>query len=132
VGAFESLFAPVEGGSPTGDPDGTPAFAFFAQLHLLPGTQLQAADVGAIRLVAPDGSWCGIANSPSGSGHYHVSEGGPRSLWDVFEHAHEHYTALGRPQWERFGVTATPTEQHVWLDSPDNDLIWPIPVTESP
>ncbi|MGH3889060.1 MAG: methyltransferase domain-containing protein [Pseudonocardiaceae bacterium] len=108
-------------------------FAFFAQLHLSPGTQLHAAAAGArTRLVAPDGSWCEITNRSDESGRHHVIEGGPQPLWQTIERAHLHYAALGHPGWDRFGITATPTEQHVWLDTPGNDPTWPIPMTTTP
>lgn len=108
-------------------------FSFFAQLHLPHGTQLQPAAAGdRTRLVAPDGSWCEVSHRPDESGHRHLIEGGPQRLWHLIEQAHEHYTAVGHPQWERFGFTATPTEQHVWLDDPDNGPTWPIPITGTP
>ncbi len=108
-------------------------FSFYAQLHLPSNTQLQPAASGDLtRLVAPDGSWCEISQQPDESGHHHLTEGGPQRLWNIIEQAHEHYTALGQPQWERFGITASPTEQHVWLDDPENDPTWPIPITRTP
>ncbi len=108
-------------------------FAFFAQLHLPTGTQLHAAEAGTrTRLVAPDGSWCEITNRPEESGHHHVLECGSQRLWQTIEHAYERYAALGHPGWERFGITATPTEQRVWLDAPRNDPTWPITMTTDP
>jgi methyltransferase of ATP-grasp peptide maturase system len=108
-------------------------FAFYAQLHLPTGTELHKTAAGIrTRLVAPDGSWCEITDQPDESGHHHVTEGGPQRLWQIVEHAHEHYAALGHPGWERFGITATPTEQHIWLDTPDNNPTWPVPITAAP
>lgn len=106
-------------------------FAFYAQLHLPPGTQLQPA-AAVTRLIAPDGSWCQITDRPGTSGQHHVTEGGPQPLWHLIEQAHQRYTALGQPGWERFGITATPTEQRIWLDTPDSDPTWPIPLTGTP
>lgn len=33
---------------------------------------------------------------------------------------------LGKPDWERFGLTVTPKGQWVWLDSPDSGHTWPL------
>ncbi|MGH3906619.1 MAG: methyltransferase domain-containing protein [Pseudonocardiaceae bacterium] len=108
-------------------------FAFYTQLHLPPGTQLQLAAAGArTRLVTPGGSWCEITNQADHSEHHHLTEGGPQPLWHLIEQVHEQYTALGHPGWERFGITATPTEQHVWLDNPDSETTWPLTVTGTP
>jgi methyltransferase of ATP-grasp peptide maturase system len=108
-------------------------FAFFAQLHLPTATQLHAKAAGTqTRLVAPDGSWCEITNRADESGHHQVTEGGPQPLWQAIEHAHERYAALDHPGWERFGITATPTEQQVWLDDPHNGSTWPLSMTTAP
>ncbi len=104
-------------------------FAFFAQLHLPPGTQLQhRATNDGTRLVAPDGSWSETSNQPDPSGRHHVTEAGPQRLWHIIENAHRLFIALGNPSWSRFGITATPHQQSVWLDYPENRS-WPIPTT---
>ncbi|MGH3700542.1 MAG: methyltransferase domain-containing protein [Pseudonocardiaceae bacterium] len=108
-------------------------FAFYAQLHLPHSTQLQPAAAGTrTRLVAPDGSWCEVTDRSDTSGHHHVIEGGPQRLWQLIEQAHERYIALGYPGWECFGITATPSEQRIWLDTPGNVANWPIPMTGAP
>lgn len=108
-------------------------FAFYAQLHLPAGTQLQLVGVcPATRLVAPDGSWCEVDHHPDEYDSFRVVEGGPQRLWRAVEQAHDRYVALGHPGWQRFGITATPTGQHVWLDNPDSSLSWPIAMTDEP
>ena len=109
--------------------------AFFAQLHLPAGTQLHlaGADEGfTTRLRAPDGSWCEVNQGPDDSGQYRVLEGGPQPLWRTVERAHQRYVALGQPEWERFGITASPTRQYAWLDSPDSGMSWPVPMSGPP
>ncbi len=110
-------------------------FQLVAQLSLPAGTQLRLADSASppgTRLLAPDGSWCGIAHQPDSDGRFHVTEGGPHRLWRIVEDAHRRYTDLGEPGWERFGVTAGATEQRVWLDRPDGDISWPISLAAQP
>ncbi|MGH3870348.1 MAG: methyltransferase domain-containing protein [Pseudonocardiaceae bacterium] len=48
----------------------------------------------------------------------HVAADGP--LWDTLETAHTQWRALGQPDRDRFGVTATEARQWVWLDHPDH------------
>ena len=50
----------------------------------------------------------------------------------VTQHAHQRYAALNQPAWGRFGVTASPTRQYVWLDSPNSDLIWRVSIDGPP
>ncbi len=114
-------------------PDGP--LAFFVQLHLPTGTQLRRVGEGddlVTRLIAPDGSWCDVNHRPDRSRRYRVVEGGPQPLWRTVESALERYVALGRPAWQRFGITASAARQHVWLDSPDSGLTWPIAESSFP
>ncbi|MGH3905601.1 MAG: methyltransferase domain-containing protein [Pseudonocardiaceae bacterium] len=74
-------------------------------------------------LTAADGSWCEI-DQPSPNGTRHVREAGPHQLWQVIEDTHAAWLQMGRPGWERFGLTVTPTQQWVWLDSPDSATRW--------
>ncbi|MGH4013120.1 MAG: hypothetical protein ACRDSL_04155 [Pseudonocardiaceae bacterium] len=39
-----------------------------------------------------------------------VVEGGPVSLWGLFEQAYEQWRAAGEPGWERFGLTRHPEQ----------------------
>ncbi|MGQ0777941.1 MAG: hypothetical protein ACT4NY_26615 [Pseudonocardiales bacterium] len=72
------------------------------------------------RLVSPDGSWCEVARQPGADGQYTVRQAGIQRLWDTTETAHRQWRELGEPEWSRFGVTATRTDQHMWLDDPDH------------
>jgi methyltransferase of ATP-grasp peptide maturase system len=60
------------------------------------------------------------------NGRYRVAESGPRRLWHGIEQVHEFWHSAGRPSYERFGLTATPAEQYVWLDDPDGPHRWPL------
>ena len=92
-------------------------FEFFAGLEL-PGV----VAIGD-HLLHQDGSWA--RHRTDAAGHV-VEQGGPRRLWDVVERAHKEWTALGEPWRERFGITATPDSQHLWLDSPTSPHRWPL------
>jgi protein-L-isoaspartate O-methyltransferase len=63
----------------------------------------------------PDGSWP-------------VEQYGPHRLWDVIEHAHRSWVALGQPDAARFGVTAANdvNAQYVWLDDANGTHTWPL------
>ncbi len=49
-----------------------------------------------------------------------VHQSGPRRLWDEAEAAWRWWTARGRPEPTRFGLTVTAAGQHAWLDDPDD------------
>jgi len=97
-------------------------FEFFAGLAL--------ADVvvghgprGRVHLAHPDGSWVRLHAREGGT---EVEQGGPRQLWDLTEDAYRQWRDLDQPRRERFGITVTPTAQHLWLDRPDSGLTWPL------
>lgn len=69
-------------------------------------------------LTAPDGSQA--RHRPDGE----LRQTGPRRLWDEVEAAHSRWQEWGEPPRERFGLTATPDEQWVWLDNPDSEHRW--------
>ena len=46
--------------------------------------------------------------------HPAVRQAGPRRLWDRVEEAIACWRRVGRPNYDRFGITATATEQYVW------------------
>ncbi|GAB2880840.1 methyltransferase domain-containing protein [Streptomyces mayteni] len=62
----------------------------------------------------------GSAAQADGTGT--VWEYGPRALWERIEQLHQGYSAEGRPDLDRFGLTVTSTGQRVWLDEPDHAL----------
>lgn len=80
----------------------------------------------AVSITTPDGSWARVAIDAMDGGH-EATEGGPRRLWQAVEAAHERWSRLDRPGWDRFGLTVTPTEQVMWLDDPDSPHQWPVP-----
>lgn len=57
-----------------------------------------------------------------------MSESGPVRLWSHVEAAHEQWTEVGAPEWSRLGLTVTPSEQRIWLDTPDSGVTWLLPV----
>lgn len=77
-------------------------------------------------IASSDGAWCEISAVPDDDGKRTVWQAGPRLLWDYIEAAHGRWTQLGRPGWERFGLTVTERLHCVWLDSPDTSNQWPI------
>jgi methyltransferase of ATP-grasp peptide maturase system len=66
-------------------------------------------------VLAQDGSW---ARHEEG----HVTQAGPRHLWDQLESAYTQWTTLGRPTRDRLGLTIQPARQIVWLDRPTAPL----------
>jgi methyltransferase of ATP-grasp peptide maturase system len=103
-------------------------FRFLAQFRLPPGTlHTLTVDDGtptATCLTNRDGSWCSVDRTADESSRFRVRHAGPRDLWADVEHAHDEWATMGAPAWHRFGLTATPTTQRVWLDSPDNQHTW--------
>lgn len=99
--------------------------AFLAQLHLPASVTLSRIGGSAgirTRLTAADGSWCEVADQPYRDGRYRVIEAGTRSLWYAVEHAYKLYEGFDEPTWDRFGITATPERQFVWIDHPEYEL----------
>ncbi|MDQ3988502.1 MAG: methyltransferase domain-containing protein [Actinomycetota bacterium] len=76
---------------------------------------------GDVFLTSSDGSWCEVSEHAG-----QVWEVGPTRLWAAVEDAHRRWHELGEPTWDRFGLTATPNRQWVWLDAPDGDHSWPL------
>lgn len=99
---------------------------FLAQWHLPGVTRGHCTSENgesAIFLVAADGSEA-VIETTAADGRYRVGQSGPRRLWDLVEAMHEFWQSAGRPGFNRFGLTATATEQYVWLDDPDNSHRW--------
>ncbi|MFE3205607.1 methyltransferase domain-containing protein [Embleya sp. NPDC059237] len=51
-----------------------------------------------------------------------VYQSGARRLWDEIEAAHHRWIELGRPTFDRFGLTVDARGEHPWLDTPTNPL----------
>jgi hypothetical protein len=83
----------------------------------------------AVFFTSPDGSWCEV--SLVGEGPRDVWEGGPRHLWEQIESAEELWASVGKPGWQRFGMTVTPTENVVWLDEPGGSVSWSLDVSSA-
>ncbi len=109
------------------------AFWFYAHTTLPSGTSFSLRGDGPDQpprntvLHSPDGSWCEVRED-SERGTRYVWETGPHSLWRIIEDTHAAWVVLGRPGWERFGLTATPDRQWIWLDSPHGDRAWTLPL----
>lgn len=107
------------------------AFWFFAHTALPPGTSFSLRGDGPDQpprntvLHAPDGSWCEVRED-SDNGTRQVWEAGPHPLWRIIEDTHTAWVHLGKPSWERFGLTTTPDHQFIWLDTPDCHHTWPL------
>ncbi|MGH3819659.1 MAG: methyltransferase domain-containing protein [Pseudonocardiaceae bacterium] len=93
-------------------------------------TYAQDGDVG-LQLEAPDGSGAQAWHTPENGG-FLVRQSGPRRLWDRVENAHEFWRHAGRPNYDRFGITAHGTEQYVWYDHPDSPHRWQLPTPTGP
>ncbi len=78
-------------------------------------------DGAAVRLWLADDaatSWAAIDVDGHQHDHFRLLQHGPCRLADEIEAAHAWWTADGQPAVDRFGVTATPAGQTVWLDDP--------------
>lgn len=102
-------------------------FGFVAQWFLPDATRgISTHDSQpTLSLITPDGSYAELATN-RGEGGFEVTQGGPRRLWDRVVEAHTFWEQAGRPSYERFGLTATPSQQHIWFDDPDSDHHWPL------
>ncbi|MGQ0775526.1 MAG: methyltransferase domain-containing protein [Pseudonocardiales bacterium] len=107
-----------------------PAFWFYAHTALPPGTSFslrgEHADQPPANTVlhSPDGSWCEVREDPEDTDTRRVWEAGPHALWRIIEDTHAAWKRLGHPEWGRFGLTATPSHQRIWLDTPDGEHTW--------
>jgi methyltransferase of ATP-grasp peptide maturase system len=112
--------------------DGGQQFPFLAQLYLPPGIfrsiWLTDDQISITELRAPDGSWCEITREPDATGRYTVREAGTTPLWSNIETAWNRWHELGAPAWHEFGLTATPTEHHIWHLDPHDGPRWHLPV----
>ena len=77
---------------------------------------------------AHDGSWCAIRMHADDAGEREVRQDGPVTIWNEFEATHKMWDGLGRPGWDRLGLTVTPEGFHrIWLDEPDGEFRWSLP-----
>jgi len=73
-----------------------------------------------LHLCTDDASWCDVELSFK---PYQVTQGGPTDIWDMVERALIHWSALGRPAAERFGLSVTLSGRNLWLDVPENVIV---------
>lgn len=78
------------------DPEGSPGFTLWV-------------------LALDRASWAAATFEP-GESEWAVEQRGPRRLWDEVEAAYAWWEKAGRPERERYGITVTPSGQHIWLD----------------
>ncbi|MFC5182012.1 methyltransferase domain-containing protein [Actinomadura harenae] len=98
-----------------------PAGADLAMGAALPGVRARGERDGdgyILRLWSPD-AWATAHYGP-GRDSYEVEQSGDRALWDLATSAYFDWVAHHSPGRDRFGLTVTPTGDHVWLDRPDD------------
>lgn len=115
-------------GHEVGTDDGSP-FEFFAAL-LIGGydhMSFTPSDGSTVEtwIALTDGSW--VCHTTDADGTHRVRQGGPQRLCDLIEDLHQQWTALGRPERQRFGLTVTSGVHRVWLDHPDSPHHWSLP-----
>ena len=60
-----------------------------------------------------------------------VTEAGRTPLWAPIESAYQSWNAIGRPSWDRLGLTVTSAGEHlVWLDEPGGEHRWTLPTVK--
>ncbi|MGH3929406.1 MAG: hypothetical protein ACRDTF_05450 [Pseudonocardiaceae bacterium] len=80
---------------------------------------------GAVFFTSQDGSWCELSTAAA-DGTRQVWESGPGQLWADIETAMDCWHQQGEPGWDRFGLTVTPHQHTVWLDTPESGHHWPV------
>jgi hypothetical protein len=123
---------PTTGSSP---PARSPGPLWFL-LHLWEGGSVEhgyamdpdTGGLGPVFFSSQDSTWCELSIA-SEDGIREVWEGGPRRLWANIEAATEFWRQLGEPGWSRFGLTVlSDDKQAVWLDEPNSDNRWSLPL----
>lgn len=76
---------------------------------------------------AAGSSWASVTRREDASKH-EVRQHGPRNLWDEVMAVYAWWQQVGEPAFHRFGLTVTPDRQFTWLDSPDAELTWDVPL----
>jgi methyltransferase of ATP-grasp peptide maturase system len=96
---------------------------FVAQLAA-PSAELMAASTGLVLRDVATGSQAWTESAGEG---WTVHQHGPLRLWDQVEDALLLWQGAGAPDLTAFGMTATPFEQRVWIDSPQGPS-WQLPI----
>lgn len=66
-----------------------------------------------------DGAWASADHVP-GQEEFLVRQQGARRLWDEAEQAYLRWLGMGRPAYDRLGLTVTPEGRRVWIDRPEH------------
>ncbi|GAA3572730.1 methyltransferase domain-containing protein [Nonomuraea rosea] len=66
---------------------------------------------------AAEGSWA-ACDLKAGAAEAEVTQYGDRRLWDELSSAYRQWISLGRPGYDRFGLTVDPAGIQLWLDHP--------------
>ncbi|HEY6422340.1 MAG TPA: methyltransferase domain-containing protein [Pseudonocardiaceae bacterium] len=107
------------------------SFDLGADIALSYGRPDQNGNPTVTSITVSDGSWAEVTLTDD-HGSHQVREGGPRRVWRIIEDAHARWTTLGQPNWDRLGLTVTPDQQRVWLDTPTSVHTWPLAPPQPP
>ncbi len=105
-----------------------PDLALFLWLHL-PGVRVAGGEPAGSVVAHTADALAEAQLTPLAKDTWEVVQRGQRRLWDTIEHAVTAFKTLGRPDRNRFGVTAPddPNSQYVWLDDPNGAHSFPLP-----
>ncbi|WP_232832115.1 methyltransferase domain-containing protein [Nocardiopsis sp. FIRDI 009] len=109
------------------DPAGGLALTIGALVPNLSFTRFHATDgsgEASVYFYDRAGSWVLIEYRPEAD-DYEAHRFGPRDLCAEIAYAFRGWQDADRPGRERFGLTVTPDGQHVWLDTPENEVARP-------
>ncbi|GAA4485731.1 methyltransferase domain-containing protein [Actinoallomurus oryzae] len=66
-----------------------------------------------------DGAWASVDHVP-GQEEFLVRQQGARRLWDEAEQAYLRWLGMGRPAYDRLGLTVSPEGRQIWIDRPEH------------
>ncbi|MBB6174190.1 protein-L-isoaspartate(D-aspartate) O-methyltransferase [Nocardiopsis mwathae] len=111
--------------------DADPDLLLFCHLHV-PGLRVGTVERahGAVLVATSASSRAEVPFTGKDDQTWATVQHGPYRIWDVIEHAVARWDSLGRPCRTRFGITALDDadRQYMWLDSPDGQYAWPLPL----
>ncbi|MGH3569723.1 MAG: methyltransferase domain-containing protein [Pseudonocardia sp.] len=84
----------------------------------------------ALHVIADDGGHATIATTPDDRGHHRTHEFGTSRIVERLNTAADLWDRYEEPPSDRFGITATPDHQVIWLDDPHTGPRWPLPLRE--
>ncbi|KOU43948.1 hypothetical protein [Streptomyces sp. WM6378] len=89
--------------------------------QLVHGGEEAPAEATYWLLADDEKSWATV-EYVDGRDEFETEQYGPRRLWDEVASVVREFDQCGRPARERFGLTATPEGEFVWLDDPANRI----------